>query len=410
MFFLTASLFVYSLVVLILEVSGRKKEEKAIVKIKSFLLIISSFVFIIYFAAPDLFGTGSLKIRILLLFFFLVIPVIVLTKIPRWLQFVPAIIIMWYLIGIFNVRKASILNLSKQAEDFELVESRMKENSIYFQIHSIKNWNNEHFPLFTGSDKTLINVRNPQCRGHFPIVWNWEEMPSAMMGKYSSVDMNNMWFSNPDKSNRFIKIDYIVVFGYWEFMKNDDFAELRERVFEFYSLDTLTQDGLVGLLKFNMSDRFDSIFNENLANTSLKDYYNVKALEYRTSFENAVFLATAEDFRIYKNEPISVNYYLKRIYTSIEWLNQVKEKAHENGISLEQMVMIDAKYMYDVYLSENRVQENLSVDYYIKEILKDKDWREQIVGKAEEKGVSFSEMVLVDAKYMFELVTKENHK
>jgi len=410
LFVVTAVLFLYSIVVLILEISGRKKEEKSLIKIKLFLFIISCLVFTIYFAAPDLFGTGSLKIRILVFFFFLIISIVVLTKVPSWIQFISALIIMWYLIGIFSVRKATYLDLSKQAKDFEFVESRMKENSIYFQIHTIKNWNNEHFPLFTGSDKTLINVRNPQCRGHFPIVWNWKEIPAAMMGSYSSVVLNDMWFSNHGRTHKFVKIDYIVVFGYWDFIKKDDFADLREKVFEFYSLDTISNDGMVGLFKFNMSERFDSIYNRNLNDDNLKDYFTVKALQYKTSFENAVYLVTAEDFRIYKEEPISVNFYLKRIYTNKEWLDQVTEKAIAKGITLEQMAEIDAKYMYDIYLSENPAPVNLSVDYYIREILKNKTWRGQIVEKAEKNGISFSEMVLVDAKYMYRLYLKENYK
>ncbi len=410
LFFVTAVLFIYSLIVLVLEISGRKEGDKSVIRIKTFLLIISCLVFIVYFAAPDLFGTGSLKIRILVFFFFLVVSVISLTKTPGLMQFVSAIIILWYLIGIFNVRKATYLNLSRQAIDFEFIESRMEENSVYFQMRMITEWNNEHFPLYTGSDKTLVNVRNPQCLGHFPIVWNWKEIPATMMGSYSSTNMNNMWFSNHDRTHRFVKIDYIVVFGYWDFINKDIFTDLREKVFEFYSLDTISKDGMVGLLKFNMSERFDSILNKNLTDESLKDYFTVKSLQYKTSFENAVFLATAEDFRIYKDEPVSTDYYLKRIFTDKEWLTQVKEKALKKGIPLEQMAEIDAKYMYDIYLGTNEVTVKPDVDYYIKEILKDQFWREQIVKKAEEKNISFYEMVLTDARYMYRLYLKQNYK
>lgn len=401
LFLITAILLVYSLVVLIMEISGKTKEDKYLIKIKVFLLIISGLVFTIYFAAPDLFGTGSLKMRILVFFFFLIIPVIVLTKIPRYLQVATAIIIMWYLIGIFNSRNESYLKLSHEAKDFEAIENRMNENSVYFQVRAIKNWSNEHTPLFTGSDKTLINIRNPQCMGHFPIVWNWDNMPTAMMGAYSSADTKHLWFANYGNKNRLVKIDYIVIYGYWDFMINKDYDDLREKINEYYYLDTLTGDGLVGLYKFNLSEQFDSILNKNTKDEFLKDYFTVKSLQYKTSFENAVYLVTVEDFRIYEDEPISVNYYLKRIFVNSNWLDQVKLKAAQKNISVNEMAEIDAKYMYDKNSEHNNSQIIKDVDYHIRAILKDEEWRKAVNNKAIEKEISFHKMVLLDAQYLY---------
>jgi len=97
------------------------------------------------------------------------------------------------------------------------------------------------------------------------------------------------------------------------------------------------------------------------------------------------------------------NVYIQNIIEEINntpgWLNDIKKKAKNNNISIEQQIKMDALYIYDVDYGRKEVIE-LTEETKTR-IFNTPEWIEQIKKKAKEKNLSFEEMVELDAKYIY---------
>lgn len=89
----------------------------------------------------------------------------------------------------------------------------------------------------------------------------------------------------------------------------------------------------------------------------------------------------------------------EEIFKTPEWLSAVKRKAREKNISVEEMAKLDAIYVYETDYCRPEVIELTEENK--KRILNTPEWIEQIKAKAKEKNISFEEMLELDAKYVF---------
>jgi len=149
-------------------------------------------------------------------------------------------------------------------------------------------------------------------------------------------------------------------------------------------------------------------------------YYNptsVKDLDIKKEVEkqDVIFLMTTERF-LYKFEwkfvdklfdiygPTSsydkVYYYIADILSTDDWFKNIIEKAERKNITIEEMLILDAKYVYRV-----QEPENYNVFYGVKEleekIRKDENWMKVISQKANDKNISLDDMITLDAEYEF---------
>lgn len=82
-----------------------------------------------------------------------------------------------------------------------------------------------------------------------------------------------------------------------------------------------------------------------------------------------------------------------------DWLIQVEKKAKEKNISVEAMIKLDAVYAYETDYNQPEV---ISLtEQNKKRILDTPEWVNQIKAKAKEKNISFEEMLELDAKYIY---------
>lgn len=94
------------------------------------------------------------------------------------------------------------------------------------------------------------------------------------------------------------------------------------------------------------------------------------------------------------------------IKSNPDWMKQIQEKAKKNNITEEQQVKDDAAYMYGVETEEkNKIAQ--SRDKAIADmktrIRNTPEWLEQIKEKAKNNGISIDEQVNRDAEYMYNL-------
>lgn len=93
-----------------------------------------------------------------------------------------------------------------------------------------------------------------------------------------------------------------------------------------------------------------------------------------------------------------INQFKDEINKDDNWKNTIREKALTKGISFEEMKQLDAVYLaneaYDKEIKE------LEIERIIGEIKKSENWLKAVQQKAEERGVSLEEMLVLDAAYV----------
>lgn len=102
---------------------------------------------------------------------------------------------------------------------------------------------------------------------------------------------------------------------------------------------------------------------------------------------------------------IYISYFSEEIRKTPAWLASVEQKAKEKGISAEAMIALDAAYLYD---NEYSSAEVIAFTEDTKaRIRNDANWMKDIRRKAKEKGISVDKMLELDAKYIYEMEVKE---
>ncbi|HWY35164.1 MAG TPA: hypothetical protein VNX68_11000 [Nitrosopumilaceae archaeon] len=98
--------------------------------------------------------------------------------------------------------------------------------------------------------------------------------------------------------------------------------------------------------------------------------------------------------------------YEDKIRQNAEWLEQIKKKASEKGIIIQEQIQEDARYTYDMEYGSAEVKRALR-DIRCR-IRNTKEWWVQIQKKAAEKKINAEEMLELDVKFVFD--TERNRK
>ncbi len=101
---------------------------------------------------------------------------------------------------------------------------------------------------------------------------------------------------------------------------------------------------------------------------------------------------------------IYIRYFKTAILNTPDWLEKVKVKAKEKNISVEEMLSADADYIYETEYNTQKVID--FIEQTKERIKKDEKWFGDIKRKAKEKNISAEEMLELDAKYVYDLDKK----
>ena len=106
-----------------------------------------------------------------------------------------------------------------------------------------------------------------------------------------------------------------------------------------------------------------------------------------------------------------IHAYTDSISNNREWMKTIREKADRYYMPVDEMVKIDAEYMAWMYLKDETPFKR-RVRHYEDLIRNTPEWLETIKGKAKERGISLDEMIKMDATYMAneELKKKEQNE
>jgi len=88
-----------------------------------------------------------------------------------------------------------------------------------------------------------------------------------------------------------------------------------------------------------------------------------------------------------------INFFVEQIKSNPEWLQMVEEKAKQQSIPLDSMLLIDAAYLQT---------EDVEIVKIENEIINSPEWIELVKKKAAEQGLSLDEMIRADATFNYQ--------
>jgi len=157
-------------------------------------------------------------------------------------------------------------------------------------------------------------------------------------------------------------------------------------------------------------------------------YYNQKNVDdlnvmKEVEKQDVILLMTTERFlykfdwkfvdRLYALYGINSEYdkvyeYMAGILTSDEWFEDIIEKAKKQNLPVSEMLLIDAKYIYKM---QEPVKYNTfyGIEDIEKKIRNDKNWLKVIKQKAQENNLSLGEMIKEDAVYALSMDFPESY-
>jgi hypothetical protein len=106
-----------------------------------------------------------------------------------------------------------------------------------------------------------------------------------------------------------------------------------------------------------------------------------------------------------KRQLIYVNSIKEHITQTPEWMIDIERKAKEKNVTVEEMITLDAIYIYETDYCKPEVIEEIELTK--QRIKNTKEWIEQIRVKAKQKGYTEDEMLELDAKYLYDTEVKK---
>jgi len=94
----------------------------------------------------------------------------------------------------------------------------------------------------------------------------------------------------------------------------------------------------------------------------------------------------------------------KHIANTPEWMVDIKKKATKQNVTIEEMIRLDAVYIYETEYSKPEIV--ALIDKAKERIRNTKGWMDQIKIKAKQNNVTENEMIELDAKYIYDTEIK----
>jgi len=177
--------------------------------------LISSLILILYFVLPDSNRlVGFFSIRLLLLFYLLII--IWLLSQPIRIGFQIAIFLVVF--GITQYRNRYLndvfVELNKEICFLKEMSKHILPNTVVLTLNYTENWLTPHYTNYLGIDKPMIILDNYEIETpFFPLIWNENTIPNFRLDTLQSrINPCIKWMSNTTNSTSVI--DYVYLHGH----------------------------------------------------------------------------------------------------------------------------------------------------------------------------------------------------
>jgi len=189
---------------------------------------------LLIFLLPDHMTTGSITIRLNILFIFILVTWISLHKLPKPIIHIILSLILvafvWHRFVIIHYYK----ELNNKIHDMESVNPHLKSNSTLFPINCSDNWLEGHFHCYVGVEKPIVNILNPQSFGQMPVVWKFKNMPNALLGRQDLEIAGIIWLED-ERNRKDVPVDYIFIIRSERINKVGNAKELTDKINPYYT-------------------------------------------------------------------------------------------------------------------------------------------------------------------------------
>ncbi|RLD58467.1 MAG: hypothetical protein DRI97_03145 [Bacteroidetes bacterium] len=186
------------------------KNDKKTAFNSSFMLTMTLFFLLLLIVVPPGFFLHTMRIRLSLFFFFFLIMWMGSIRLTGWIELLGALFFLFifteHQLRIGPVRSHHAIN----AKDLHSLEKLMEPNSVFLPVNAGTFWGDEFILNYIGSDKPMINLKNPQAYGPFPVMWNYGKMPYTTFGGFDRSEIEIFYMSGP-KTNKEREIDYVII-------------------------------------------------------------------------------------------------------------------------------------------------------------------------------------------------------
>jgi len=230
----------------------RRKQLKENSYNRNYILILVIIFAILFFSLPPRFLLNTMRIRLTLIFFIVFVTWISLYRYPKWFHVLAAL----FFLGITIHNKSSYRKIyeemDKQSSEIYALNNWIEPNSIVLPINDSYKWMFANSMLYIGIDKPIINVRNTQAIGIFPVLFK-NKLPYTLLGNKSPKEVGFWFYSGTDTTNTKI-IDYVLISNPKELQKDKGKnAKLFNTLSTYYANIVTSSDSSLVLYKLNES-------------------------------------------------------------------------------------------------------------------------------------------------------------
>jgi len=178
---------------------------------KTFWMVITCFIFLVYFIYPDRLVTGNVSMRILVVAFMMLLVCLSIQHYPKWVSVSILLVIIPITIIQREYHMRYLPDFDRRINTILNVASQMEENSTFLALNLSGNWVHHHFTSLPGIDKPMISANTPQIAGQFPLKINKEKCPPLYVGSKSCIGSGIYWTLIGHDTIPIRPIDYVLV-------------------------------------------------------------------------------------------------------------------------------------------------------------------------------------------------------
>lgn len=164
-------------------------------------------VFLIaYLVIPNKLGVGAIKTRLNVFMFYILLIWLNTINFPNRLKEVSMFFVLIAFGLQIKTKHIFLHNANKKAVQITDLEEHIDNNSTLYPINLSKCYTEFHYDCYLGINKKIINLRNPQCHGPFPVVFT-----NGIKPKVSLKPIDKKLKTEPD--NQLVNPDYVFVWA-----------------------------------------------------------------------------------------------------------------------------------------------------------------------------------------------------
>jgi hypothetical protein len=168
-------------------------------------------ILLLYFLYPDKLITGNISLRILTLFFLVLLVWVSSQRYPALVSIAIMLAVIPITVAKRNIHMTKLHELSDISERVIRNTAGMEPNSVYVALNYSSLWTHQHLRCLPGIDIPLIYTNAPQVHGQFPLKINTAECPAFYVGTKGRYSSRIFWSleGNPEIPVR--PVDYVVL-------------------------------------------------------------------------------------------------------------------------------------------------------------------------------------------------------